>query len=83
MNSLSAPEIKMLIQLLNELKDEQENAGCNDLILPLTQDNIEFATLLNNAVDEDLKLQIGKKNISGFDIVVTAYFINRLKNMVK
>lgn len=84
MNSLSNTEIKMLTKLLEELSEVQENAGCNDLTLPLTEENKAFAEIFNQSQEEEgLQLKIGKKDITGYDMAITYYFINKLKNMVQ
>lgn len=83
MNNMSDTEVRMLISMLEELSDIQGNNGCNDLCLPLTQDNIEFAKTYNASVDEDMQLDIREKEIVGFDILVTSYFIQKLKSAIK
>lgn len=80
MKNMSKAEIKMLISMLEELSDVQGNAGCNDLFLPLTQDNIDFAKTYNASVEEDMQFDIRAKEIVGCDILVTSYFIKKLKS---
>ncbi len=82
MEQLNKLEISMLIQLLDELKEQQGNAGCNDLFLEKTPTNIEFMEFFNTQVEEHDQLYMGPKYIGGNDMSLTYYFLDKLKKML-
>jgi len=84
MLKFTTPEINVLISLLEELKTQQENAGCNDYSVDKTEDNLAFAQILNlYQPQQDLHLTVRENDICGFDLVVTHYFIDKLQRLKK
>jgi hypothetical protein len=75
-------ELHMLKHLLKELETVQSNAGCNDLTLPATVENLEFMHAFN-AVFEETPLNSDGKTIFGMDTEVTVYFLQRINQQLK
>lgn len=74
--------MNMLIQSLEELRDIQADSGCNDFIVDKTPDNIKFAEIFNLHQNyPGNRLNVEEDKITGGDVLVTQYFIDKLQRM--
>ena len=73
-------ELAMLKLMLEELSEHQANTGCNDLILPASQELVGFAKEYNKTSEVGLEHDNG--NLYGVDLDVTGYFINRVNELL-
>lgn len=81
MKNLSKTEIQFFITFLEIILINQQDSSCNDLILPITDNNLSFMKIFNQYVPEKEQLTILDNEIVGLDLSVTEYFINKLKEI--
>ena len=81
MKNLSKTEIQFFISFLEIILINQKDSSCNDLILPITDNNLSFMKIFNQYVPENEQLTILDNQIVGLDLSVTEYFINKLKEI--
>lgn len=83
---LTKLDLKMLLQLLDELKKSQSNSSCNDLFLESTPENRAFMEYFNTQVKKSAHLHPieyhGQTYITGNDTDLTSYFTKKLKAML-
>lgn len=79
-NYMNKTDIKFLQMSLEELKQFQSNAGCNDFSMPANPENIEFMKKLNEHFAQDI-FEIDGKHIVGLDMFITQYFLDKLTEM--
>lgn len=85
---LSDIEYKFFMEMLDILGDYYSNAGCNDYVIKLTPENIEFIRmLLQQEAEEEEEIEEFEKAVSEgkefyytFDFLILNYFENKFKN---
>lgn len=78
----NSAELNMLRVLLEELREKQSNAGCNDFSIEKTPETMLFAEMFNNTQpNEDLAMCTDGKKIFGMDLDVTQYFLNKIEKL--
>lgn len=80
--SLSHAELHMLQQILGDVVKEQSNAGCNQLTMDATKENIAFMHEFNKSTREEFRLDHHDDHIHGFDLAVTLYLRKRIQQMI-